>query len=93
MSRNGRRLAARAAGMAVGMAAAALIPAAVAAAEPSGDAGYNGAPIQVSGGPVPTLAGVPCVASNLGVCSSIAQNQPGRTVPRSAVGSSPTIVR
>jgi len=51
-----------------------------AAAEPPPDPGpnpaYNGAPGIVSGGPVPTLAGVPCVGGNLGVCVAIAQHQP-----------------
>ena len=79
--------------LATALAATALIPASIATAQPSGDPGYNGAPMQDSGGPIPTLDGVPCVASNLGVCSSIAQNRSGPSVPRSRVGGSPSIVR
>ena len=33
-----------------------------------------------------TINGVPCVASNIGLCSSFVQNQQPRRVPRSAVG-------
>ena len=33
-----------------------------------------------------TINGVPCVASNIGLCSSFVQNQQPRRVPRAAVG-------
>jgi hypothetical protein len=60
-------------------------------AEPAGNNGYNGAPIVVSGGPVPTMNGVPCVGGHLGTCTGFAQNQPRPTKPRSSVGHSPTV--
>ena len=52
---------------------------------------YNGAPTVISGGPVPTMNGVPCVAGHLGTCTGFAQNSPGRRTPRSTVGHSPTV--
>jgi hypothetical protein len=52
---------------------------------------YNGAPTVISGGPVPTMNGVPCVAGHLGTCTGFAQNSPGRRVPHSSVGHSPTV--
>ena len=51
--------------------------------------GYNGAPTPVSGGPVPTMNGVPCVAGHLGTCTGFAQNQPRPNRPRAAVGHTP----
>lgn len=55
------------------------------------ESAYNGAPTVVSGGPVPTMNGVPCVAGHLGTCTGFAQNSPARKVPRSAIGHSPTV--
>ena len=52
---------------------------------------YDGAPTVVSGGPVPTMNGVPCVAGHLGTCIGFAQNSPPRKTPRSTVGHSPTV--
>lgn len=49
-----------------------------------------------SGGPVPTVNGVPCVAGHLGTCLGFLQNNPPGTnpvVPRSDVGHSPTVRR
>lgn len=48
-----------------------------------------------SGGPVPTVNGVPCVGGNLGVCLSFRQNRPPVASPdaRSTVGHSPTVRR
>jgi hypothetical protein len=48
-----------------------------------------------SGGPVPTVNGVPCVAGHLGTCLSFQQNQPpaANPVPQSSVGHSPTVRR
>lgn len=48
-----------------------------------------------SGGPVPTVNGVPCVGGNLGVCRSFVQNRPPKANPvaRSSVGHSPTVRR
>ncbi|MBX8690296.1 hypothetical protein GO011_22945, partial [Mycobacterium sp. 20091114027_K0903767] len=34
-----------------------------------------------SGGPVPTVNGVPCVGGNLGVCLSFRQNRPPSASP------------
>lgn len=48
----------------------------------AGDAAYNGAPTVISGGPVPTMNGVPCVAGHLGVCTAFAQNSPRHTLRR-----------
>jgi hypothetical protein len=55
------------------------------------DSAYNGAPTVVSGGAVPTMNGVPCVAGHLGTCTGFAQNSPTRKTPRSVVGHSPTV--
>jgi len=74
----------------VGLCVAALIAAPCASAEPT-DNGYNGAPTIISGGPVPTMNGVPCVGGHLGTCTGFAQNQPKPTKPRSSVGHSPTV--
>jgi hypothetical protein len=74
----------------VGLCAAAVIASPTASAEPS-DNGYNGAPTIVSGGPVPTMNGVPCVGGHFGTCVRFAQNQPRPTKPRSSVGHSPTV--
>jgi hypothetical protein len=74
-----------------GLCSAALISAPGATAEPADNNGYNGAPTVVSGGPVPTMNGVPCVAGHLGTCTGFAQNQPRPTKPRSSVGHSPTV--
>lgn len=47
-----------------------------------------------SGGPVPTMNGIPCVGGSLGVCISMRQNNPSRaTPPRTTVGHSPTVRR
>jgi len=46
-----------------------------------------------SGGPVPTVNGVPCVGGSLGVCLSMRQNGPPTSVPQSGVGHSPTVRR
>lgn len=78
------------------VAAAAAGP--TAAAQPGGDnsdyAPYgDGVPTVISGGPVPALNGVPCVAGHLGTCISIAQNQPPPRKPSTGVGHSPTIRR
>ena len=56
-----------------------------------GASGYNGAPTVISGGPVPTMNGVPCVAGHLGTCTGFAQNSPARKTPRATVGHSPTV--
>jgi hypothetical protein len=50
-------------------------------------------PIVISGGPVPTMNGVPCVAGHLGTCISMVQNQPPPRRPSTGVGHSPTIRR
>ncbi len=75
----------------VGLCAAALIAAPAASAEPLDQNGYNGAPTVVSGGPVPTMNGVPCVAGHLGTCTGFAQNQPRPVIPSASVGHSPTV--
>ena len=75
----------------VGVCAAVLLTAPTAAAAPLDQNGYNGAPTPVSGGPVPTMNGVPCVAGHLGTCTGFAQNQPRPTRPRASVGHSPTV--
>lgn len=49
-----------------------------------------------SGGPVPTMNGIPCVGGSLGVCISMRQSNPSRsgaTPPRANVGHSPTVRR
>jgi len=60
-------------------------------AEPLDQNGYNGAPTPRSGGPVPTMNGVPCFGGHLGTCTGFAQNQPRPTKPRASVGHSPTV--
>jgi hypothetical protein len=75
----------------VGMWAAAVIAAPTAGAEPLDQNGYNGAPTIVSGRPVPTMNGFPCIAGHLGTCTGFAQNQPRPTKPRASVGHSPTV--
>ncbi len=82
----------------VGVYAAAIAAAPTAAAQPTGDdSGYepygDGVPTVISGGPVPTMNGVPCVAGHLGTCVSIAANQPPSRTPLTGVGHSPTIRR
>ena len=77
--------------LAVGLCAAAVIVEPTAGAEPLDQNGYNGAPTIISGGPVPTMNGVPCVAGHLGTCTGFAQNQPRPTKPRASVGHSPTV--
>ena len=77
---------------------AAIATTPTAGAEPTGDnSGYepygDGVPTVISGGPVPTMNGVPCVAGHLGTCVSIAQNQPPSRTPLTRVGHSPTIRR
>ena len=75
----------------VGGCAAALLAAPSAAADPAAlDPSGNR-----SGGPVPTVNGVPCVGGNLGVCLSFRQNRPPSANPaaRSSVGHSPTVRR
>jgi hypothetical protein len=69
-----------------GLGVAALLVSPTASAEPADNNGYNGAPTVISGGPVPTMNGVPCVAGHLGTCTGFAQNQPRPTKPRSAIG-------
>ncbi|OFJ50395.1 hypothetical protein [Mycolicibacterium grossiae] len=82
-----RRLVAATLGVAV------LATAPVAAADDGSrrDPGYNGAPTVRSGGPVPTMNGVPCVGGHLGTCTGFAQNQPDRPAPRARIGGTPTI--
>jgi hypothetical protein len=75
----------------VGLGTAALITAPGVGAEPLEQNGYNGAPTVVSGGPVPTMNGVPCVGGHLGTCTGFAQNQPRPTKPSASVGHSPTV--
>jgi hypothetical protein len=45
-----------------------------------------------SGGPVPTVNGIPCVGGSLGVCIAMRQNAPGPR-PGSSIGHSPTVTR
>ncbi len=78
--------------------AAAIATAPQAGAEPARDnSGYapygDGVPTVISGGPVPTTNGVPCVAGHLGTCVAMAQNQPPPRRPSTGVGHSPTIRR
>jgi hypothetical protein len=75
----------------IGLCTAAVFAAPTAGAEPLDQNGYNGAPTIVSGGPVPTLYGIPCVAGHLGTCTGFAQNQPRPTKPHTSVGHSPTV--
>ena len=77
--------------LAVALIAAPLLSAPTVVAEPLEQNGYNGAPTVVSGGPVPTMNGVPCLAGHLGTCTGFAQNQPRPTKPRASVGHSPTV--
>jgi hypothetical protein len=77
---------------------AVLATAPTAVADPAGDtedfAPYgDGVPTVISGGPAPTLNGVPCVAGHLGTCIAMAQNQPPPRRPSTGVGHSPTIRR
>ena len=74
-----------------GVGAVAVIVAPVATAEPVGGNPYDRVPPIVSGGPVPTMNGVPCVGDHLGTCIGFAQNQPWLNAPRAAVGHSPTV--
>ncbi|MCV7363458.1 hypothetical protein [Mycolicibacterium neworleansense] len=77
--------------MVIGVCALAVVFAPSAAAEPAAlDPTGNR-----SGGPVPTVNGVPCVGGNLGVCRSFRQNRPPAAHPgsRSSVGHSPTVRR
>ena len=60
-------------------------------ASADGEHSYNGAPTVISGGPVPTMNGVPCVAGHLGTCTGFAQSSPPRKTPHSTVGHSPTV--
>jgi hypothetical protein len=78
--------------MVIGWFAAAAISAPIASAEPT-DNGYNGAPTIVSGGPIPTMNGVPCIGTHFGTCVGFAQNQPTPRQPTSIVGHSPTVGR
>jgi hypothetical protein len=50
----------------------------------------NGVPMNRSGGPAPTMNGIPCGA-HYGVCFSIAQSQQARRTPRSIISHSPTV--
>jgi hypothetical protein len=82
----------------VGMCAIVIATAPAAAAEPTGDnsdfAPYgDGVPTVISGRPVPTMNGVPCVAGHLGTCVSMAQNQSPPRIPSTGIGHSPTIRR
>ena len=56
---------------------------------PSTDA--NGVPTNRSGGPVPTLNGIPCVGGHYGVCFALAQSQQPRRKPQATVGHTPTV--
>ena len=76
-----------------GVCAAAIATAPTAGAEPTGvNSGYepygDGVPTVISGGPVPTMNGVPCVAGHLGTCVSMAANQPRPRKPSTRFGSS-----
>ncbi|MGV9802492.1 hypothetical protein ACWDTP_31030 [Mycobacterium sp. NPDC003449] len=74
----------------VGFWALAVVLAPSAAAEPA-DRDPTGV---YSGGPVPTVNGVPCVGGHLGTCLSFQQNQLGnRPAPRTDLGHSPTVRR
>ena len=82
----------------VGVCAAAIATAPTVGAEPAGDnSGYepygDGVPTVISGGPVPTMNGVPCVGGHLGTCFAFAANQPSSRTPLTRVGHSPTIRR
>lgn len=73
--------------------AIAIIAAPAAAADPVTypDSDANGVPMNRSGGPVPTMNGIPCVGGHYGVCFSFAQNQPVPKKPQATVGHSPTV--
>jgi hypothetical protein len=73
-------------GVVVLMAACGLGVAAPAAAEPSPINPYDRVPGVVSGGPVPTMNGIPCVGGHLGVCVGFAQNQPVPHRPQARIG-------
>jgi hypothetical protein len=82
----------------IAVCAAAIAAAPTATADPSSDntnyAPYGeGVPVVRSGGPVPTMNGVPCVGGHLGTCISFAQNQPPPRRPSTGVGHSPTVRR
>jgi hypothetical protein len=81
-----------------GLCAVAIAVAPTAAAEPdSGNTGYEpygkGVPTVISGGPAPTMNGIPCVAGHLGTCISMAQNQSPPRKPSTGIGHSPTVRR
>ena len=83
---------------AAALCAIAIATAPAAAAEPATDnsefAPYgDGVPTVVSGGPVPTMNGVPCVAGHLVTCVAMAQNQSPPRKPSTGIGHSPTIRR
>lgn len=65
----------------VGVGAAAILAAPTATAEPVDVNPYDRVPSVVSGGPVPTMNGVPCVGGHLGTCIGFAQNQPWLNAP------------
>lgn len=73
--------------------AAAIAAAPVSVADPVTypDTDANGVPMNRSGGPVPTMNGIPCVGGHYGVCFSFAQNQPVPKKPQAIVGHSPTV--
>jgi hypothetical protein len=75
--------------------AAAIAIAPIAAADPSDVDTPGGGTTVISGGPVPTVNGVPCVAGHLGTCLGFLQNHPpyADPQPRSTVGHSPTVRR
>jgi hypothetical protein len=73
--------------------AAVAASAPIANAQPLENNGYNGAPTIVSGAPLPTMNGVPCVGGHFGTCVGFAQNQPGPRQPTTIVGHSPKVGR
>lgn len=75
------------------MCAAAIAATPVSVADPVTypDTDLNGVPMNRSGGPVPTMDGIPCVGGHYGVCFSFAQNQPVPKKPQATVGHSPTV--
>lgn len=76
----------------VGCCAAAIAFAPPAAAGPTAATDPTG---NYSGGPVPTVNGVPCVGGRLGTCLGFRQNRPPAANPgaRSTLGHSPTVRR
>jgi hypothetical protein len=75
-------------------AAIATAPTAAADGDNSDYAPYgDGVPTVISGGPVPTMNGVPCVAGHLGTCISMAQNQSPPRKPSTGIGHTPTVRR